>query len=248
MKRTISLLAVFIIMLGMFSGNAVAAYTDVPSGTYYEEYLLTLTERGVVQPAADGKFGPNTACTRAEFVMYLWRVAGAPEDVALSTFADVPAEAEYAKAVAWAQETGVTAGKKDGTFGVSDTVTRAQMVTFMYRFAVHMGYPDTGKTADISTFADVDTLPGHSKSTMPWGVAIGMVTGTKQNTLNHGGLASRAHAIAFIGRLLDAVEQEDVGDDPEPTPGGTVTPTPEPEPEPSGGEWVPEEGELDRDF
>ena len=65
---------------------------------------------------SDTLFAPNAACTRAQIVTFLWRAAGSPEPKALSSFADVPADAYYAKAVAWAVENGITEGTSDTTF------------------------------------------------------------------------------------------------------------------------------------
>ena len=55
------------------------------------------------------------------------------EEQAASIFADVPAGAYYAKAVEWAVKKGITNGLADGTFGVNNTCTRGQSVTFLYR-------------------------------------------------------------------------------------------------------------------
>ena len=51
----------------------------------------------------------------------------------MGIFFDVPADAYYAKAVAWAVENGITGGIGGGLFGSGNTCTRAQIVTFLYR-------------------------------------------------------------------------------------------------------------------
>ena len=65
-------------------------------------------QKGITGGMSDTLFAPNAACTRAQIVTFLWRAAGSPEPKALSSFADVPADAYYAKAVAWAVENGIT--------------------------------------------------------------------------------------------------------------------------------------------
>ena len=68
---------------------------------------------------------------------FLWRAAGKPAVTADKSFADVSADAWYATAVAWAVENGITDGTGDGTtFSPADDCTRAQIVTFLYRFFV----------------------------------------------------------------------------------------------------------------
>ena len=61
-------------------------------------------------------FSPNAACTRARIVTFLWRAAGSPEPKGTGSFADVPADSYYTKAVAWAVENGITGGTGDGKF------------------------------------------------------------------------------------------------------------------------------------
>jgi len=76
---------------------------------------------------------PGSPCTRASTVMFMWQAAGRPEVSTEINFTDVPADAEYAQAVAWAVENGVTNGTSDTTFSPDDTCTRGQIVTFLYR-------------------------------------------------------------------------------------------------------------------
>ena len=82
---------------------------------------LKLTDKG------NGKYTftmPGSKVTvSAEFV----------EEQAASIFADVPADAYYAKAVEWAVESGVTNGTSANTFSPNNGCTRAQIVTFLYR-------------------------------------------------------------------------------------------------------------------
>ncbi len=64
--------------------------------------------------------------------MYLWKLAGSPSAIP-SNFTDVPKDAEYAQAVAWAVEQGITQGTSATTFSPDATCTRGQIVTFLYR-------------------------------------------------------------------------------------------------------------------
>ena len=79
------------------------------------------------------EFAADTSCTRASTVMYLWKNAGSPDVGTVSTFTDVPANADYAKAVAWAVQNGITSGTSATTFSPDSTCTRGQIVTFLMR-------------------------------------------------------------------------------------------------------------------
>ena len=104
-------------------------FSDVPAGAYYEQAALWAHENSLVSGST---FNGGTPCTRAATVTYLWKLAGQPASEA-AAFADVPAGAEYAQAVAWAVQEGVTSGTSSTTFSPDDTCTRAQIVTFLYR-------------------------------------------------------------------------------------------------------------------
>lgn len=212
-KRSFALILALAMVLGMSStalaaetlliAPAPSAYKDVPAGIYYEEYLDQLTDAGVVIPTADRKFNPNTPCTRSEFVTWLWRVAGKPAAQSVSTLSDVKAGQEYSEAVSWAQENGIVMGYHDGSFGVRDTVTRAHMVTFLYRWIKLVKKGAALTYADISTYPDAAEIPDHAKESMAWAVAAKVLLGTTDGKLNPNGLASRAHSVAFIGRCME---------------------------------------------
>jgi len=75
----------------------------------------------------------EVACTRATTVQYLWQSAGSPRISSTSQFSDVPSNAPYAAAVAWAIEKGITKGTTETTFSPEKICTRGQVVTFLYR-------------------------------------------------------------------------------------------------------------------
>lgn len=78
------------------------------------------------------RFDPNAKCTRAQAMAYIWAAFDRP-DAGKSAFTDVPDGADYAAAVAWAVENGVTNGTSDTTFSPDQVCTRGQIVTFLHR-------------------------------------------------------------------------------------------------------------------
>lgn len=77
----------------------------------------------------------SAPCTRVTAMAYMWRIAGNPEAAAEVGFTDIDKEADYAGAVAWAVENGITTGTSETTFSPANTCTRGQIVTFLYRAA-----------------------------------------------------------------------------------------------------------------
>lgn len=111
------------------TGENIYANSVVTPDKYYYHAMLWAYQNGVV---TDANLNPNSDCTRSDVVTYLWRLAGKPS-VGSSAFSDVLASADYAQAVAWAVQQGVTAGTSSTTFSPNATCTRAQIVTFLYR-------------------------------------------------------------------------------------------------------------------
>ena len=109
-------------------------FTDVHTGDYFYEAVLWAVESGITNGTSAATFSPDATVSRAQVVTFLWRAEGQP-DAAASGFADVSANAYYAKAVDWAFACGITTGMDYGTFGADAECTRAQIVTFLYRSA-----------------------------------------------------------------------------------------------------------------
>ena len=110
-------------------------FPDVSPDVYYYRPALWAAERALISGYS---FDGDTPCTRSAVMLYLWKLAGSPIGN-YNPFEDVPAEAEYAQAVAWAVSRGVTTGTTPTTFNPHDTCTRAQIVTFLYRYLEETG-------------------------------------------------------------------------------------------------------------
>ena len=111
-------------------------FTDIDSNAYYYKAVLWAVENNIANGMSDTVFSPNTACTRAQIVTFLWRSAGCPEMTAAENhFTDIDAGAYYYKAVLWAIENNITNGMSDTAFGPNTACTRAQIVTLLYRSA-----------------------------------------------------------------------------------------------------------------
>ena len=107
--------------------------TDVAAGSYYSEAVLWAMQEGVTTGAGAGRFAPDATVTRGQFVTFLYRLAGASSD-GVHPFADVPAGSYYEKAIAWAFAEGITRGTSGTTFSPDAPCTRAQIITFLYRY------------------------------------------------------------------------------------------------------------------
>ncbi len=114
---------------GTVSGSNPYSNSAITSDQYFYTPLLWAHKNGIV---TDTAIDPNAGCTRSDAVLYLWRLAGSPK-ASGSTFTDVPSDAPYAQAVAWAVKEGITTGTSATTFSPDQTCTRGQAVTFLHR-------------------------------------------------------------------------------------------------------------------
>ena len=111
-------------------------FTDIPVGSYYYDAVLWAVENGITKGTSDTTFSPNMTCTRAQIVAFLWRSEKSPAAGTANPFADVKSTAYYADAVLWAVKENITKGTTNTTFSPDADCTRAQIVTFLYRFTV----------------------------------------------------------------------------------------------------------------
>ena len=167
-------------------------FVDVPSSAYYYDAVKWAAKKGITGGIGSGLFGPDQPCTRAHIVTFLWRAAGSPEPKSTVSFADVPADSYYAKAVAWAVENGITLGTGDGTFSPNATCTRAQSVTFLYRAL------GTAPTTAIG-FTDVAANAFYTDA-VAWAVENGVTNGTTDSTFSPDNGCTRAQIVTFLFR------------------------------------------------
>ena len=105
-------------------------FADVKESDYFYKAAVWAYEKDMVNGQL---FGGNTPCTRSSTVDYLWALAGRPAPSSTVDFSDVPVNVNFASAVAWAVEEGITAGTSATTFSPDATCTRGQIATFLYR-------------------------------------------------------------------------------------------------------------------
>ena len=176
-------------------------FVDVPADAYYYDAVLWAAKNGITGGVDDTNFAPNAPCARAQIVTFLWRAAGSPEPKNLSSLSDVPADAYYAKAVAWALENGITTGTGNGMFSPDATCTRAQAMTFIYRSEQAQGGGMQGAWMFQNPFSDVDPENYYGEAVM-WAVANGVTNGTSDTTFSPGADCTRAQIVTFLWRCL----------------------------------------------
>ena len=178
------------------NGNPqTGVFVDVAEGSYYEEAIDWAVEKVITNGVSSNMFAPNDPCTRAQIVTFLWRAAGSPAPKSMSSFTDVPADAFYAKAVAWAVENGITSGTGESKFSPNSTCTRAQAVTFLYRAS---GNPAVSGSAE---FSDVSATAFYADA-VAWAAKKGITTGIGGGLFGSDNDCTRGQIVTFLWRAM----------------------------------------------
>lgn len=122
-------------MMGGVTPSILNPFGDVPADTWFTNAVVWAFEVGVTTGTGFGNFEPSGSVTRGQLAAFMWRLAGHPAVGQTSGFTDVFPADFYAAAVDWLAWYGITTGTTATTFSPDDIVTRAQMVTFMWRLA-----------------------------------------------------------------------------------------------------------------
>ena len=178
-------------------------FIDVKTTDYFYDSVKWAVNKGVTTGTSSTTFSPYNPCKRAEIVTFLWRAAGSPEPtITRNPFKDVNAvtHSSYYKAILWASQKGIAAGTSTTTFSPDQVCTRAQIVTFLYRYAGKpSGYysnpfKDVGATSEASYY-----------NAILWAVGKGITTGTSATTFSPYASCNRAEAVTFLYRYTNGL-------------------------------------------
>ena len=170
-------------------------FVDVPEGEYYYDAVMWAVANGVTDGTTETTFSPNGECQRAMVVTMLWRAADCPEPTSTNNpFSDVKESDFFYKAVLWAVEEGITDGIAEDRFGPYIRCSRAQVVTFLYRYK---DMPEVSTTDN--PFTDVDVNEWYGPAVL-WAVENGITEGYGENTFAPNLICNRAQVVTFLYR------------------------------------------------
>ena len=194
-KTSATLTAPFVLM-------ETAGYNDVAADAWYADSVYKAKDNGYMEGVAAGIFAPEKAMTRAEFAQVVANMAGVGKadvgETYPTQFADVPADAWYAKAVEWAARYGIVTGTSETTFAPNETISREQIAAMFYRYAGNGAQADL---AVLDQFEDADQVSGWAKEAMAWAIEEGYMNGTSETTLAPSETAQRAQIAAIAVRV-----------------------------------------------
>ena len=173
-------------------------FVDVKPTDYFYNPVKWAVGKNITKGTSAATFSPDKTCTRAEIVTFLWRDAGSPmPTISRNPFSDVSYSmgADFYNAILWASQNGITAGTSTTTFAPNKNCTRAEIVTFLWRYAKKpVGYGS-------NSFTDVkktDHAPYYDA--ILWAVSKGITNGSTTTTFAPNDTCTRAQAVTFLYR------------------------------------------------
>ena len=177
-------------------------FTDVTRDMDIYDDVKYLYDKGIFELGlSETEFGPYVSLSRAMLVKLLWQLDGRPEVEFAGVFDDVPAGEWYSAALEWAASKGLVLGYGDGTFGLSDDVTREFLATVLYRFAKCKGYETD------AFYAVVDGSSEWAAEAMRWAASIGLLVPDADGSYRPGEPATRAEIAKALHVFLENVAE-----------------------------------------
>ena len=175
-------------------------FADVKPTDYFYNPVKWAVNKNITKGTSATTFSPYKTCTRAEIVTFLWRDAGSPmPTTSRHPFTDVSYSmgSDFYNAILWANQNGITAGTTTTTFSPNKTCTRAEIVTFLWRYAKKpVGYGSNNPFTDVNK---TDHAPYYDA--ILWAVSKGITTGSTNTTFSPNGTCTRGEAVTFLYRF-----------------------------------------------
>ena len=176
-------------------GDTVTVTVKPDSGYVLE--TLTVTDKNgnelTLKDKGDGKYTFTMPAGKVEV-----KATFMEDNSMLNFFYDVPNNAYFYEAVKWAVKNGITDGVGNNLFAPEQPCTRAQIVTFLWRAA---GSPEPKGAASGMT----DVVSGsYYEKAVAWAIENGITTGTTTSTFSPDATCTRAQAVTFLARALNA--------------------------------------------
>ncbi len=178
-------------------------FIDVKTTDYFYNSVKWAVGKNITNGTSSTTFSPYKSCTRAEIVTFLWRAAGSPEPTTTrNPFRDVNAvtHSSYYKAILWASQKGITSGTSTTAFSPDQVCTRAQIVTFLYRYAGQPSGYYSNPFKDVSATSEASYY-----NAVLWAVGKGITTGTSATTFSPYASCNRAEAVTFLYRYTNGL-------------------------------------------
>ncbi|MDR1157897.1 MAG: S-layer homology domain-containing protein [Oscillospiraceae bacterium] len=184
--------------------DSALPFVDVRTGDWFYDAVAYAYRSGLVIGTSADKFSPNVRVTRAMLVTVLYRLEGEPAVSGALPFPDVKGGEWYSNAILWAGQKEIVLGYGSGAFAPNDLVSREQAVVILHRYAKAKGR-DVSAPADLSPFADANSVSDWAVDAMKWAVAAGIIQGRTPLALVPKGTSTRAEVVTIFKRYSEKI-------------------------------------------
>lgn len=178
-------------------------FGDVPGRPHWAHDGIDFAiSHGLFNGMSETRFEPDTTMTRAMLVTVLWRSSDMPE-YSTNPFSDVPQNGWYSSAVRWASACDIVNGVGAAQFDPQGNITREQLATILYRFALYKNKEAAERKA-LSEYSDCLCVSSWAEDAMQWAVAEGIISGTQSQgkmLLQPRDYATRAQVATILMRF-----------------------------------------------
>lgn len=185
---------------------AASDFRDVASNAWYYDAVDYVVSHGLLTGSTRSTFSPNQQLSRAMLAQTLYNISGQP-DTTISHYDDVPVDHWSYNAVSWATDQQLMAGTSPKQFAPDRSLTRQEMALTLMLYVQKSGV-STDQRADLSGYADKNSVADWARTAMEWAVAEGILAGRtagSTKTLDPAGTVTRAEFAAVLQTLCEDV-------------------------------------------
>lgn len=187
--------------------SAEEQFADISTDDWFYGGVSFCAMTGLMGGMDKTTFSPNTAATRAQFVQILYAFSGKQPVSGTTKFTDLT-DSWYQDAVLWAYQNQIIGGVTETEFAPSAPITRAQIVQILIKYLHNVLKKPAAEPADLSIFADSDSVPGWGREAMAEAVARGMIGGFTESGavyLKPAGSATRAQVATILKGFCESI-------------------------------------------
>ena len=185
--------------------TAVAGFSDL-AGHWAATDILFMKSKGVVRTSSSGKFFPDQAIIRADFVVFLVRTLNIPENLQTGrVFSDLSSEKVYYPDVITAINAGLISGIDSSHFAPNQPITRQEMAALLTRALDYAKLTKNENGEILEKFLDREKIAEWAEKSAAIAVNAGLIGGRAGSLFAPAATTTRAEAIVILHRLYDLI-------------------------------------------
>ncbi|RUT35613.1 hypothetical protein EJP77_00910 [Paenibacillus zeisoli] len=186
--------------------RAPKQFSDLAVLPWAQGSVESMAAKGILMGNGHGQFEPGKAVTRAEFLQMLMKAMDLKAEGKAGGFTDVKASAWYYQVVSEAQLLGIVKGKKDGSFGANEAITRQDMAVLLVQ-ALQLTKDKLVSHPVTGTFKDVALISDYATEAVTYGQRTQIIKGMGNGTFEPHGTATRAEAAVLLNRVMEEMSK-----------------------------------------